>query len=431
MPIATEVSPRGHQQHDALRPIVTQDIQRGSPAPRAAFEVEKPRGRSLSPVHSRVAAHTPSITHPAVPVASSSSGTIGIYPTPAPEPAFVPSPAPAPALSENYVPPPLTWRTAAQDAKAGIYYTKDEFPTSSFLPPPFSREPVQVQAGERVQLLEEIDDYAVRVRVLRTGKTGLIPAWNTEGALERLTRINTAFNEAATCPVEARALRRRFSESAAMSSSSDDAYHTSPSSSDPSLSHAHSRCIPFATRVRFGEYYSNPSADDDSSSSSDSDDSDSPVSPPAQDAGRGRSLVHSEPGVYRAQPGTLEKGGLSAASARSVSGARKSVVFPPEERPQVVFRYPSEDLVETFHEEKREGSVEDGEEGKDEEWWWHGWEEPLEELEAEAQQEQEEEERGRARDVKMAAGQDGEAAMRGAGSDGLSRWLVSIQEEDH
>ena len=53
-----------------------------------------------------------------------------------------------------------------------------------------------MKAGERVELLEEVDEYAVRVRVLRTGKVGLIPAWNTEGALDRLTRINTAFNEA-------------------------------------------------------------------------------------------------------------------------------------------------------------------------------------------------------------------------------------------
>ena len=99
-----------------------------------------------------------------------------------------------------YAPPPLTWRTAFQDAKAGICYTKDSFPSSSFLPPPFSREPVKVEAAERVEILEEVDDYAVRVRVLRTGDVGLIPAWNTEGALERLTRINTAFNEAVrTC----------------------------------------------------------------------------------------------------------------------------------------------------------------------------------------------------------------------------------------
>ena len=63
-----------------------------------------------------------------------------------------------------------------------------------------SREPVAVDAAERVELLAEVDEYAVRVRVLRTGAVGLIPAWNTEGALERLTRMNTAFNEAVRVP---------------------------------------------------------------------------------------------------------------------------------------------------------------------------------------------------------------------------------------
>ena len=67
-------------------------------------------------------------------------------------------------------------RNAAQDAMVGIYYTKDSFPSSSFLPPPFSREPVTVEAGDRVELLEEIDEYAVRVRVLDKMKS--IKRWN-------------------------------------------------------------------------------------------------------------------------------------------------------------------------------------------------------------------------------------------------------------
>ncbi|KAI0822024.1 hypothetical protein BC628DRAFT_714612 [Trametes gibbosa] len=404
MPIVTEVSPRDshptaedpqHQQpFRHCVDIVTQDIQRGSPTPR--FEVEKPRGRSLSPVHSRAVLQAPV---PAFPSASTSA-------------------AATPAPTERYVAPPLTWRTAAQDAKAGIYYTKDEFPSSSFLPPPFSREPVRVQGGERVELLDEVDEYAVRVRVLRTGETGLIPAWNTEGALDRLTRMNTAFNEAATCPVEARALRRRFSESAAMGCSSEDDAHPSAAaaaaapSADPSLAHTHARCIPFATRVRFGEYYANPSACDDSGSSSDSDDPDSPVSSPA----RGR-LLHAQPGVYRAQSRTREEeGGItgSADSARASPGGRKSVVFPSTERPQVVFRYPSEELAGAFHEERSEDEESEG----DEEWWWHGWEEPLEEDSADGE---EEERRGRARDVKMAGVRD----------DAVSPWLAAIDEEDH
>ncbi|CDO71711.1 hypothetical protein BN946_scf184915.g55 [Trametes cinnabarina] len=155
---------------------------------------------------------------------------------------------PSSVTTEPYVAPPLTWRTAAQDARAGIHYTKDQFPSSSFLPPPFSREPVEVQAAERLELLDEVDEYAVRVRVLRTGKIGLIPAWNLEGALDRLTRINTAFNEAATCPVEAHSLRRRFSESSAMHTSTK-AEQEATVPPVPPITHVHSRCIPFAARA--------------------------------------------------------------------------------------------------------------------------------------------------------------------------------------
>ncbi|KAH9889847.1 hypothetical protein C8Q73DRAFT_747611 [Cubamyces lactineus] len=412
MPIATtEVSP-AHPAAPTLRRIATQDLQRGSPAPR--FEVEKPRGRSLSPVRSRASAGQANNASSASTSASTSA------------------PAPTAAPVVEYVAPPLTWRTAAQDAKAGIYYTKDEFPSSSsgFLPPPFSREPVQVKAGDRVELLEEVDEYAVRVRVLRTGNVGLIPAWNTEGALDRLTRINTAFNEAATCPAEAHTLRRRFSESSAMHTSTESGHHTF--TSEPAIAHVHARCIPFAARVRYGDYYANPSAYDDCSS--DSDDPDSPQSPPEQSSARGRALL-AEPGVYRGQPGTVEKGGLSSSqeSARPGSGARKSVVFPSEERPQVVFRYPSEELVEAFkgefHERWAEAQSEDGgvdANSEDEEWWWHGWEEPLEELEAEMRWAEDEEERGRARGEKM-VGVEGQREFDE--EDTSARWLGSIQEE--
>ena len=178
MPVLTEVSTTtraSHSHSSSLPHIATQDLERGSPTT-PQFEVEKPRGRrrSISPI-------------------SSSSSTM-------------------PSSSKTmYAPPPLTWRNAFQDAKAGIHYTKDTFPTSTFLPPPFSREPVSVEPGDRVEILDEIDEYAVRVRVLRTGAVGLIPSWNTEGALERLTRINTAFNEAVrTCPCPSLGRYMRF-----------------------------------------------------------------------------------------------------------------------------------------------------------------------------------------------------------------------------
>ena len=160
MPVPTEAQHKSHRPTHTLHHIATHDLHHGSPTTPSKFEIERPRRRSLSPI-------------PASPLAAEASSSKSVY-----------------------VPPPPTWHNAAQDAMAGIYYTKDAFPSSSFLPPPFSREPVTVEAGERIELLEEYDDYAVRVRVLRTDVVGLIPAWNTEGALERLTRVNTAFNEA-------------------------------------------------------------------------------------------------------------------------------------------------------------------------------------------------------------------------------------------
>ncbi|KAI0770502.1 hypothetical protein C8Q74DRAFT_1186560, partial [Fomes fomentarius] len=394
-----------------LHPIATHDLSTIPTAPK--FEVEKPRRRSLSPMTSV------STTDMMVP---SSSKTM-------------------------YSPPPLTWRTAFQDAKAGIYYTKDSFPSSTFLPPPFSREPVKVEPAERVEVLDEVDDYAVRVRVLRTGAVGLIPMWNTEGALERLTRINTAFNEAATCPVEARALRRRDSESSAsaMRPKWNDAYSAGPPAEEHvvSLSHIHARCIPFATRVRYPDYYgaSSPFSDydeeeeeeEDEASSSDSG-SDSPHSPsPSPSLSRHSSRAQPHVAVYEPMPRTLEQGGISAAAGHSHShshssststssslgsgsraggGRRKSVNFAEGEQPLVVFRYPSEQLVGAFLGEKekeqargeraRQPRRAEGEEMKkpseqdgEEEWWWRGWEEMREELgleDGEEEQDQEEEE---------------------------------------
>ncbi len=160
MAVPTQAQHRSSRPTHSLCHIATHDLQPGSPTTSSKFEIERPRRSSLSPIPAS----------PSEAVASSSSSV--------------------------HVQPPLTWRNAAQDALAGIYYTKDAFPSSSFLPPPFSREPVIVEAGERIELLDEFDEYAVRIRVLRTDVVGLIPAWNTEGALERLTRMNTAFNEA-------------------------------------------------------------------------------------------------------------------------------------------------------------------------------------------------------------------------------------------
>ncbi|KAI0755156.1 hypothetical protein C8Q80DRAFT_415526 [Daedaleopsis nitida] len=421
MPVPTDIA------------LANPHFQRGSPTPR--FEVEKPRRRSPSPMSNSLL---------------SSSTTM-------------------------YSPPPLTWRTAFQDAKAGIHYTKDAFPTSTFLPPPFSREPVQVEAGDRVEILDEIDDYAVRVHVLRTGVVGLIPLWNTEGALERLTRINTAFNEAATCPVEARAMRRR--DSASSSNSPDDSDNSvSPTGeTSHSLSHVHARCIPFATRVRFPDYYgaSSPFSDrdedeDEGDNSSDSDGSPLPSpSLPAPPHERGRSPYRTQPprghshkhaqaltqpAVYEAQSRTLEQGGISETSARAHTGSgsgagsssgssgsdprrggAKSVNFAAGERPQVVFRYPSEELVGAFLYEKQAVADSDesdvatrpdaADEEEDAEWWWRGWEEMRED-------EDDGQEDGDDGDDEIVLVMDKSGAGEASGSGSTRREMLTMMEDE-
>ena len=170
----------------------------------------------------------------------------------------------------------------------------------------------------------------------------------------------------ATCPVEARALRRTGNEPSPGSSWDDAA--SSPT--DSSLAHVHSRCVPFSARVRFPDFYGPASAlsDDDDS------DSDSPQSPPEFE--RGRPLQAHQPSVFEAPPKTLEKGGISEVASRSRSGSRKSVNFAAGQRPQVVFRYPSEDLFLAEEMDAGAGDPENaaGEEDEDD-WWWQGWEE--------------------------------------------------------
>lgn len=180
----------------------------------------------------------------------------------------------------------------------------------------------------------------------------------------------------ATCPVEARALRRTGNEPSPGSSWDDAA--SSPT--DSSLAHVHSRCVPFSARVRFPDFYGPASAlsDDDDS------DSDSPQSPPEFE--RGRPLQAHQPSVFEAPPKTLEKGGISEAASRSRSGSRKSVNFAAGQRPQVVFRYPSEDLFLAEEMDAGAGDPENaaGEEDEDD-WWWQGWEEVCEDSEEQVQ----------------------------------------------
>lgn len=99
----------------------------------------------------------------------------------------------------------LNWRTAATEAAAGIHYVLESFPApgATVVGPPFRNEPLKVDAGARVTVLDEVGEYSLRVRVVETGEVGLLPSWNVEDALERLARLNMEFNEAVrTSPSE-------------------------------------------------------------------------------------------------------------------------------------------------------------------------------------------------------------------------------------
>jgi len=111
------------------------------------------------------------------------------------------------SLSLNAPPPlpevtPMSWREAAAEAAEGVHYVKERFPSEhvSYLSPPFRKEPIQVEANDKVVLLDEVSDFAVRVRKLGDGRVGVVPAWDIEDPLERLARLNMEFNEIVTSP---------------------------------------------------------------------------------------------------------------------------------------------------------------------------------------------------------------------------------------
>lgn len=110
-------------------------------------------------------------------------------------------------LATVYPPPQgldseLSWATAARDSAEGVHYVRENFPSehSTYLSQPFRKEPIMVAAGDRVAVLEELSEYAVRVRSLRDGQVGVVPSWNIEDALERLARLNMGLNEIVTSP---------------------------------------------------------------------------------------------------------------------------------------------------------------------------------------------------------------------------------------
>ncbi|GJE98488.1 hypothetical protein PsYK624_147200 [Phanerochaete sordida] len=120
------------------------------------------------------------------------------------------------SLSLNAPPPlpevrPMSWRDAAAEAAEGIHYVKERFPSEhvSYLSPPFRKEPIQVEPNEKVVLLDEVSDFAVRVRKLDDGTVGVVPAWDIEDPLERLARLNMELNEIVTSPTSP-GFRRTF-----------------------------------------------------------------------------------------------------------------------------------------------------------------------------------------------------------------------------
>jgi hypothetical protein len=105
-------------------------------------------------------------------------------------------------LNTAPVPPPidltrLSWSTAAQDAAEGVHYVRERFPGENvtYLSQPFRQAPIQVEVDDKVLVLDEISEYAIRVRLLRNGSEGIMPSWDVEDPLERLARMNMEFNE--------------------------------------------------------------------------------------------------------------------------------------------------------------------------------------------------------------------------------------------
>ena len=135
---------------------------------------------------------------PAEEVASSSHSTTNS----SEDHSFMSDTEPAPSSPQPRQTTAHEWHIAADENKDGVHYTRERFPSEaiSYLAPPFAREPVQVEENDRVLILDEVSEFALRVRVLRTGAVGVIPAWNVEGALERLARLNMIFNEVVRTP---------------------------------------------------------------------------------------------------------------------------------------------------------------------------------------------------------------------------------------
>ncbi|EMD39531.1 hypothetical protein CERSUDRAFT_111855 [Gelatoporia subvermispora B] len=279
----------------------------------------------------------------------------------------------------------LTWSAAAADARDGIHYIQERWPAkgSTYISPLYAHDHLAVRGGERVRIVQEVNEYTLRVaRVApRAGEpaAGLIPAWNVEGALERLARLNMAFNEAVTCPAESDVV------------TPDADAPTAPAAAGlRTPAHVHERCVRFSAPKRGAAILATAAAvaaaaavsassgyasDSDSDSDSDSSHSGSP-SPsrsPVHDAG---------PAVA-----VYDAGSPLMGAGLTLADAKKSVVFAADAGAhKLVFRYPSGPpraaprrprvRIPIDSDDEREEEPEPEPEEIDEE-WRDGWVEPV------------------------------------------------------
>ncbi len=107
-----------------------------------------------------------------------------------------------PTIDFNTTPPPQPmtaddWATAAKESLEGVQYVREKYPTENlvYLAAALRKDPVHVEAGDKIVIVEEVTEFIVRVRVVGKDEVGLLPAWNTEDPLQRIARLNMRFNE--------------------------------------------------------------------------------------------------------------------------------------------------------------------------------------------------------------------------------------------
>ncbi|CAL1712875.1 unnamed protein product [Somion occarium] len=220
------------------------------------------------------------------------------------------------------------WQIAHRETLEGLQYVMEKFPTEgvSYLSQQYAQEPLEVQEGDKVIILDDVSDFTLRVKVLHTDTIGLLPSWNIETPLERLARLNMMQNEIDTCPLEIEAQKQE---------------HDPDSPQSPKSPHVHSRCQQQSRRMKVALIGSRENSPEDASPMTPSDES--PFS-------------------------------------RRLNSSRKSVNFRDAERKKI-YRYihPAFPPVGRPRPEPKDESDSDAEGSTEEPEdipWWDGWEEP-------------------------------------------------------